>query len=68
MPAEKPSYRDVLERLLDTFGGKDVLTMTEVCLYMHCDRRTLLQDGRFPAKKIGGKYVIHAAALARYLS
>ena len=64
---EKPGYRDALERLLNVFGGRDVLDMGEVCQYLHRDRRTLLQDKSFPAKKIAGKYLINITALARYL-
>lgn len=58
----------MLVMLNETFPGRDVLTMAEVAQYMHMDRRTLLQDKQFPARRIGGKYAIHKAALARYLS
>lgn len=68
MAAEKAAYRDVLECLISAFQGKEVLTISDVTGYMHCDRATLLRDKQFPARKIGGKYVIHVAALARYLS
>lgn len=68
MSVEKAAYRDVLERLLLAFGGRDILTMHEVCRYLHRDPRTLLADRNFPAKKIGRSRVIHTAALARYLS
>lgn len=65
---EKAGFRDVLVMLNETFPGRDVLTMAEVAQYMHMDRRTLLQDKQFPARRIAGKYAIHKAALARYLS
>lgn len=65
---EKAGFRDVLVMLNEEFPGRDVLTMAEVAQYMHMDRRTLLQDKQFPARLVAGKYAIHKAALARYLS
>lgn len=68
MALEKAGFRDVLVALNNAFPGKDVLTMQEVAAYMHIDRRTLLNDKQFPARLVGGRYAIHKAALARYLS
>ena len=33
MPREKESYRDNLERLMDRFPGKEILSFTEVSQY-----------------------------------
>ena len=33
MPREKESYRDNLERLMDRFPGKEILSLTEVSQY-----------------------------------
>ena len=65
---EKELYRDHLSRLLVMFPGREVLTINEVCSFLHIDRRTLLRDKNNPAKKIAGKYVVPLVNLARYLS
>lgn len=66
---EKPGYRDTLERLRELYPGKENLTMAECEKYFHADRRTLLQDKNFPARKLGRKvYIIPLISLARYLT
>ena len=65
---EKELYREQLARLLMVFPGREVLTINEVCSFLHIDRRTLLRDKNNPAKKIAGKYVVPLVNLARYLS
>lgn len=32
-----------------------------------CERHTLMNDKTFPAKKVGGKYIIPLVALARWM-
>lgn len=75
MPKEKEGYREQLARLDELFPGKEVLSMEEVRKMLHVDRRSLLRDKTFPAKKIGGyaqefkgKYVIPKVALARWMA
>ena len=61
-------YRDHLERLLELFQQRDIISMDELCAYLHMDRRTILKDKKGPAKKIAGKYVVPLVNLARYLT
>ena len=61
-------YRDHLERLLEAFPQRDVITLNELCKYLGIDRRTILQDKKCPAKKIAGKYVVPLVSVARYLA
>lgn len=61
-------YRDHLERLLELFQQRDIISMDELCDYLHMDRRTILKDKKCPAKKIAGKYVVPLVNLARYLA
>lgn len=61
-------YRDHLERLLELFQQRDIISMDELCAYLHMDRRTILKDKKCPAKKIAGKYVVPLVNLARYLT
>lgn len=67
---ESDGYREQLERLVEKFPDKEVLSMKEVQKMMHCQSRTLLADKSFPAKRIGsrGKYVIPIVSLARWLA
>ena len=41
MPREKESYRDNLERLMDRFPGKEILSLTEVSQYTGMGYRQL---------------------------
>ncbi len=61
-------YRCHLERLLEMFPQRDIITMDELCVYLRMDRRTILKDKRCPAKKIAGKYVVPLVNLAWYLT
>ena len=61
-------YRDHLERLLELFQQRDIISMDELCAYLHMDRRTILKDKKCPVKKIAGKYVVPLVNLARYLT
>lgn len=65
---EKPAYRDTLERLRELYPGKENLSMPECERYFRSNRRTLLKDKTFPAKKIGRDYIIPIVSLARYLA
>ena len=69
MSLESPAYRDVLTCLRERFGtDNDMLTITQVCQYLHCDRRTLLKDKTLQFNKRGRSYVIHINKFARWLS
>lgn len=68
MSREKEDYRLNLERLLVLFGRKEMLSLKDVCDYLGCDRRTILNTKNFPIKQIGNRYIIPLAGLARWLS
>lgn len=61
-------YRFHLERLLELFPQREIISMNELCAYLGMDRRTILKDKRCPAKKIAGKYVVSLVNLAWYLT
>ena len=69
MPREKESYRDNLERLMDRFPGKEILSFTEVSQYTGMGYRQLMSSD-IPLKRTGkrGNYFITTASLARWLS
>ena len=69
MPREKESYRDNLERLMDRFPGKEILSLTEVSQYTGMGYRQLMSSD-IPLKRTSkrGNYFISAASLARWLS
>lgn len=76
MPREKEGFREQLARLDELFPGKEVLSMNEVCAMLRTDRRTILRDKTFPAKKIGGtggkefdgRYAVPKVGLARWMA
>ena len=75
MPREKEGFRDQLVRLDELFPGRETLKLDEVAKLVGLDRRTLLKDKAFPAKKLGenlrelgGVYIVPKVALARWLA
>lgn len=66
MAREKADFRDNLELIRERFGDKAVLTQQEVTEYTGLSRYMLGQAGIL--KKIGGRYMVTAVALAKYLS
>ena len=75
MPREKENYRVNLDRILDRFGGKEILSLSEVIEYTGMDRRTLLKSGlnfrqtvEKKSRYKGGNYFVTAANLASWLS
>lgn len=72
MPREKEGYRDVLERLLERFPGRETISIAEASAYLGVWRGTLLSDGAFPAKRVGGnkhsgRIIIPLPLLARWM-
>lgn len=67
---EPENYRRQLEHLVSKFPDKEVLNMSEVEDLLRCNRRTVLADKTFPAKKINGrgKYYIPLSGLAWWLA
>ena len=68
MARETADYRATLEIINKAYPGKLVLTMKECCVLLRRDRRTLLKDRAFPARLIGGQYLVNVTSLARYMS
>jgi hypothetical protein len=64
---EKKDYRDNLERISARFNG-ELIPLLDVVGYLGCDKRTLMADNTFPAKKVGGRYFVTVVALAKWLS
>ena len=67
MPREKEGYRAQLEFLVTLCPGVasvDIKTCTKI---LGCERHTLLNDKTFPAKKVGGKYIVPLSELARWM-
>lgn len=64
---EAEGYRQQLELLTDLFPNRAALKITECETALNLDRRTLLADRLFPAKKVCGKYVISITELARWM-
>lgn len=73
MPREKEGFRDQLERLSERYPGREAIGIEEAAEIVGLDRRTLISDKSFPARKCGnksptgGKYIVPLAGLARWL-
>lgn len=65
---EAEGYRPQLELLVDMFPNRAAITINECQSAVGCDRRTLLADRTFPARKIGNKYSVSLTELARWLT
>nr|DAD94132.1 MAG TPA: helix-turn-helix domain protein [Siphoviridae sp. cttpk5] len=65
---EAEGYRPQLELLTDMFPGRAAITVNECQTALGIDRRTLLAEREFPARKIGGKYAVPLTELARWLT
>lgn len=66
MPREREGFRDVLQDIDERFEGRACLRIDEASEYVGLDRRTLLKDKTFPAKKVAGKYIVNTVLLARW--
>lgn len=66
MPREKADYRDNLELVLKRFGDRALLTQKEVGEFLGLSPYAMQ---RLPiVKKVNGRYMVSAVALAKYLS
>lgn len=72
MAREKEGFRDQLERLSSKFPGVEAIGMNEAAELIGVQKRTLLNDKTFPAKKLGksktSKYIVPLVSLARWLA
>ena len=50
------------------FPARAAITVTECQAVLGLDRRTLLADREFPARKVGNKYAVPLTELARWLT
>lgn len=64
---EPEGYRQQLELLTDIFPNRAALKIAECEDALNLDRRTLLADRSFPAKKVGNKYSVPITELARWM-
>lgn len=71
MPREMEGYHEQLVRLSERFPDREAISIKECCDALPLDRRTILADKTFPAKRVSdkatGKYIIPLAPLARWL-
>jgi len=68
MPREKEGFRDQLAVLRERFPDVEAIDIKTCESILTCDRRTLFNDKTFPAKKVGGKFVVPIVGLARWLT
>ena len=67
MQREKEGFHEQLASLISRFPGREAISLEACCKILDTDRRILLKDKTFPAKKVGGKYMIPLVGLARWL-
>jgi hypothetical protein len=74
MPLEKVGFRDQLQQLYDLYPGRVSIGIEEAAQIVGLNRRTLIADRTFPARKCGdkhsptgGKYIVPLVGLARWL-
>lgn len=67
MPREKDGFREQLELLQGLFPGVAAVDIKTCETLTGCERHTLMNDKTFPAKKVGGKYIVPLVALARWM-
>ncbi|MBR2587455.1 hypothetical protein IKE71_03760 [Candidatus Saccharibacteria bacterium] len=65
---EKATYRDNLELLARLYPNKAVLPVKEVEKMLGRSRESLQSCEDFPLTKLGGRYYVSVANLARWLS
>lgn len=73
MPREKEGFRDQLGALMERFPGRDVIDIKEAAELLGCGVRTLREDKKFPAIKLGsprghGPVRVSLVQLARWMS
>ena len=65
---EKATYRDNLEMLNKLYPNKAVITVNEAAEMLGRSRESLQTIEDFPLTKLGGRYYVSVANLARWLS
>lgn len=72
MPIQTEQYRDQLDRLSARFPNREAISITEASDILGMNRRTLLQNKTFPAKRAGGrkngKIVVPLVSLAHWMT
>ena len=67
MPREKEGFRDQYTVLKERFPDREAITLDESATILGVDRRSLIAEKGFPAKKICSKYVVPLVGLARWM-
>lgn len=67
MSREKEGFRDQYQILAERFQGREAITLSESCQILGLDRKALLRTTDFPARKVGKRYIVPLAALARWM-
>lgn len=65
---EKPTYRAHLERVLEKFGGVDLIQIKDVAAFLGVTEAVLKGDKGFPLKRLGYRYYCTAVGLAKWMS
>lgn len=68
MARERPDYRELLDRLLQRFEGREMIGVREAADVVGCDYRTLVRDKNFPTRKLGAVYVVPLVSMARWMA
>lgn len=67
MPKESPYYREILQDLLEYFGGQQSINAKEYAEYLGMDAgktRNLIRHGKLPGKVFGSTFVIPVRSIA----
>jgi len=71
MPIQTEQYRDQLDRLSARFPDREAISITEASGVLGVDRRSLLKNKSFPAKRPGGrsngKIIVPIVSLAHWM-
>ena len=54
--------------LYERFGNAEIISLAKAASYVGLDKRTLLKDKTFPAKRIGSRYFVPVRQFASWLS
>lgn len=72
MPIQTEQYRDQLDRLSARFPGREAISISEASSVLGVERRALLRNKTFPAKRpcgrSNGKIVVPLVSLANWMT
>lgn len=67
MPREKDGFREQYDALAVRYPNVEAIDVNTCAALLGIARNTIMGDKTFPAKKVGGKYIVTLVALARWL-